>query len=173
MKRYIKSNIDTTKCNAYSGVAYIYAAIHVENRPIFATNIESAIDWEVPDDEKGGIIVFSQEVNAVQMSKNRLINWVKQKLSTFKNKASGKSAIDKIAQKHDLVGWTIGNFLKGRYTGKNGKVYSEDSLSVEIIGVSDDTLIAIAEELCREFGQETVLVKMYSERNRILFVNGD
>lgn len=173
MKRYIKSNININRCNAYSGIAHIYSAIRVENRPIFATNIDSAIYWEVPDDEKGGIIVFSQEVNAVQMSKNKLINWVKQKLSTFKNKASGKSAIDRIAQKHDLVGWTIGNFLKGRYTGKNGKVYSEDSLSVEIIGVSDDTLIEIAEELCREFDQETVLVKIYSERNRILFVNGE
>lgn len=173
MKRLIRDNIDVSRCNAYSGTAHLYAAIRVAGSPIFATNIESAVDWEVPEDEKGGIIVFSQEVNAVQLSKNKLINWAKQKLATFKHKTSGKAAIDKIAQSHDLVGWTIGNFLKGRYTGKNGKVYSEDSLSVEIIGVSEDTLIQIAEELCRAFDQETVLVKSYSERNRILFVNGD
>ena len=173
MKKLIRPNIDYNKCNAYSGTAHLYAAIKVEGRPILATNIDSAVDWEVPDDEKGGIIVFSQEINAVKLSENKLVNWIKQKVATFKNKASGKSTIDKIAQDHDLVGWTIGNFLKGRYTGKNGKVYSEDSLSVEIIGVPDDTLIKIAEELCRAFNQETVLVKSYSERNRILFVNGD
>lgn len=173
MKRYIKSNLNTNRCNAYSGTAYLYSAISVKNRPVFATNIEGGIDWEVPDDEKGGIIVFSQEVNAVQLSKNKLINWIKQKFSSVKNKVVGPSDIDKIAQKHDLVGWTIGKFLKGRYTGKNGKVYSEDSMSVEIIGVSDDTLIEIAEELCRVFNQETVLVKTYSEKNRIFFVNGD
>jgi hypothetical protein len=173
MKMYLKPNIDTRRCNAYSGTAHLYAAISVTGKPIFATNIDNAIDWEVPDDEKGGIIVFSQEVNAVQLSQNKLVNWVKQKLSTFKNKTAGKATIDKIAQKHDLVGWTIGNFLKGRYTGKNGKVYSEDSLSVEIIGVPDDTLIQIGEELCRAFDQETVLIKFYSEKNRIAFVNGD
>lgn len=173
MKKLIRSDIDYAKCNAYSGLAYLYASISVKGKPIIATNIDGAVDWEVPDDEKGGIIVFSQEINAVKLSENKLVNWIRQKAATFKNKTSGKSTIDKIAQSHDLVGWTIGNFLKGRYTGKNGKVYSEDSLSVEIIGVSDDTLITIAEELCRAFNQETVLVKTYSERNRILFVNGD
>ena len=173
MKRLIRDNVNLDRCNAYSSTAYLYAAISVKNRPIFATNIEGGVDWEVPDDEKGGIIVFSQEVNAVQMSKNKLINWVKQKIATFKNKASGLRDIDKIAQKHELVGWTVGKFLKGRYTGKNGQVYSEDSLSVEIIGVTDDTLIAIGEELCRAFQQEAVLIKSYSERNRIMFVNGD
>lgn len=173
MKKLIRPSIDSGRCNAYSGLAHMYAAIKVEGRPIFATNIDGAIDWEVPDDEKGGIIVFSQEVNAVKLSQNKLVNWIKQKVATFKHKTSGKSRIDEIAQHHDLVGWTIGNFLKGRYTGKNGKVYSEDSLSVEIIGVSEDTLIEIAEELCRAFDQETVLVKSYSARNRIMFVNGD
>ena len=118
MKRYIKPNINTDRCNAYSGTAYLYASISTKNRPIFATNIDSAIDWEVDDDLKGGIIVFSEEVNAVKLSENKLINWVKQKFSTVKNKLYGSSYIDKISQKHDLVGWTIGNFLKGRYTGK-------------------------------------------------------
>ena len=173
MKRYIRQNIDFDKCNAYSGTAHLYSAIRVEGRPIFATNIDGAIDWEVHDNEKGGIIVFSQDINAVQLSKKKLINWVKQKVATFKNKASDRSTIDKIAQGHDLVGWTIGNFLKGRYTGKNGKVYSEDSLSVEIIGVSDEKLQKIAEEICRAFNQETVLVKTYFKKNRVFFVNSD
>ena len=142
--RYVKPNLDISMCNAYSGTAYLYAAISTKGRPIIATNVDSAIDWEVAEDMKGGIIVFPEEVDAVKLSENKLINRIKAKFS-------------------------IGNFLKGRYTGKNGKVYSKDSLSIEIVGVTDDTLIEIAEELCRTFKQENFLVKIYSEKNRILY----
>ena len=95
---------------------------------------------EVPADRKGGIIIFPQEVSDLQL----------------------------IADKLDCVHWTAGRFCRGRHTGKNGEVYSEDSLSVEITGVSDDALIKICKELCRALDQETALIKMYSERNRIV-----
>ena len=58
MKRNIKPNINIDRCNAYSGTAYMYASISVDNSPIFATNIEGATVRTVPDDMKGGIIVF-------------------------------------------------------------------------------------------------------------------
>ncbi len=149
MKQNIRPDIDHKKCNAYSGTAFMYAAIKTENRPVFAANTESAKDREVPDDMKGGIIIFPQGADAPL------------------------SDIGKIAQKYDPAGWTIGEFFKGRYTAKNGKVYSEDSLSVEITGVSDDALIETGEELCRAFSLESVLIKAYSERNQIFIVNGD
>lgn len=172
MKIYIKPNLNYDRLNAYSGTKYLCAAIKVTKGSIIATNILSGIAYEVPDDEKGGIIVLSEEVNAVKLSENKFINWIRQKSRTMRNKFSGNRYIDGIAQKHELVGWTIGNFLKGRYTGKDGKVYSEKSMCVEIIGVSDDVLIQIAEEICKQFDQETVLVKEYSN-NRVLFVNGE
>ena len=118
------------------------------------------------------MIIFSTEVNAVKLSENKLINWAKQKVETIKNKFKSFSKIDKLAQKYDLVGWTVGKFLHGRYTGKNGKVYDENSLSVEVVGVTTDTLISLAEDICREFDQETVMVKDYNNKT-ILFVNGD
>ncbi|MBR4993542.1 MAG: hypothetical protein IKY04_04775, partial [Lachnospiraceae bacterium] len=90
---------------------------------------------------KGGIIVFPQGVEDLQL----------------------------IADKLDRVCWTAGRFLKGLHVNSNGKVYSEDSLSVEITGVSDDALIKICKELCRALGQETAMVKLYSERNKIIF----
>lgn len=43
--------------------------------------------------------------------------------------------IDKVAHKNEPVGWTIGKYLNGRYRTKNGKTFSENSLSLEIIGV--------------------------------------
>ena len=142
----LKPHINPDRCNAYSGLAHMYTAISVEKRPVFATDIKAAAKREVPDDMKGGIIVFPQGADAVL------------------------SDIKRIIQKHDPAGWTIGRFFKGRYSRNDGIVYSEDSLSVEIIGVPDDALIKTAEAFCRAFYQKTVLVKVYSVRNQIIVV---
>ena len=173
MKMDIRQNIDVRRCNAYSGIAYLYAAISVKDRPVFATSIDGAADGTVPDAEKGGIIVFSREMDSAFLSEDRLVNWVRQRFSTFKYKDSSEVAVDKGVQEHVHAGWTVGHFFKGNYIGGNGEAYSEDSVSVEIIGVADDALIKTAEELCRVFTGETVLVKMYSERNRMFFVKGE
>ena len=138
----MRRNIILSGCNAYSATAYIYSAISTKDRPVIATNIESDTDREVPADKKGGIIVFPQEVNDVQLITNKL----------------------------DSVCWTAGRFLKGLHVSSNGKVYSKDSLSVEITGVTDDALIEIAKELCRATDQESALIKMYSEPYRIIFL---
>lgn len=153
----------------YSLGRYLDANIKVNKDKII---ISEGIQFEPKENEKGGIIIFSTEVNAEELSDNKLINWFKQKFSSFKNKLFKNRKIDNIANKHNLVGWTIGKFLNGRYTAKNGKTYSENSLSVEIIGVSSDELIKIAEELCVEFIQESVLVKDYST-GRVMFVEAE
>ena len=71
----------------------------------------------------------------------------------------------KIAKQHDLVGWTIGKYLNGRYfSTETGKQYSEDSLSLEIIGIDTNEMIKIAEELCKVFDQESVLHQTCRER---------
>ena len=146
MKRNIKPNININRCNAYSGLAHMYAAIRVENSPIFTNNIKDIMDLEVPADMKGGIIVFPKQANIML------------------------SEVESIAQRHEPLGWTIGKDLKGRYTDKNGKVYSEDSLSIEIIGISDDALTETAEELLKEFILESILIKSYFGRNQIYIV---
>lgn len=132
--------------------------------------MSEGIQYEPDSKQKGGIIVFSTDVNAVKLDPNRLKNWIKQKAVTLKNRFSYSSKIDKIADKHSLVGWTIGRFLDGRYKAKNGKIYGESSLSLEIIGISFKELITIAEELCASFKQESVLVKDFTT-GRILFVD--
>jgi len=40
-------------------------------------------------------------------------------------------------------------------------------------GASDDELVKTGEEICRAFDQAPVLIKTYSERNRILVVSAD
>ena len=146
MKRDLIPGINIDRCNAYSALAHMYAAISVENRPVLATDIKAAAEHVVPDDMKGGIIVFPQGADAVL------------------------SDIKRIIQKHDPAGWTIGRFFKGRHEGKNRVLYSEESLSVEIIGISDDALIETSEDFCRAFDLKSVLIKSYAERNRIFVV---
>ena len=77
--------------------------------------------------------------------------------------------INDIPKCNDIFAWTVGKYLHGRYKAKDGTVFDENSISVELLNVSIDTIISVAEELCKEFSQETVLVKLYGE-DRILFV---
>ena len=37
--------------------------------------LSEGIDWDVPNEEKGGIIVFSTDVNAVELDKNKFLNF--------------------------------------------------------------------------------------------------
>lgn len=134
------------------------------------TLISEGIDFEPEENEKGGIIVFSTDVNAVEFSPNKIKNWLKQKIATISNRFQSTKKIDKIADKHQLIGWTIGHYLDGRYKAKNGKMFGENSLSVEIIGVDFDKLLHIAEDICKDFKQESVLLQDFSS-GRVLFVN--
>lgn len=142
------------------------------NFSIEKTILSEGIDFEPEENEKGGIIVFSTDVNAVELSPNKIKNWVKQKIATYTNRFQSTKMIDKIADKHQLIGWTIGHYLDGRYKAKNGKMFGENSLSVEIIGINFEKLISIAEDICRDFKQESVLLQDFSS-GRVLFVNPD
>lgn len=155
--------------NAYSSSKRLYHKISINEDTIIA---KEAIDWEVPDDERGGMIILSRTVNAIPSSNNKVVNWIKQKVKTLNNKIFSNKKIDDISKKHNLVGWTVGHFLDGRYTAKNGTAFGEDSISVELAGVDTDTLIDVATDICNAFDQETVLVKCYNN-GKIYFVNGD
>ena len=154
--------------SAYSSGAYLSAAIKKNGNVLFS-QLNEGIDFQPSANERGGIIVFSTDVNAVQMDEQEVIDFLKQKMQTISNRINSTKKIDRIAKSNNLIGWTIGKYLNGRYTAENGKQYGENSLSLEIIGVSCETRIKIAEELCTSFVQESVLVKDYSSGS-IMFV---
>ena len=77
--------------------------------------------------------------------------------------------INDIQKCNDIFAWTVGKYLHGKYKTKDGTIFDENSISVELLNVSIDTIISFAEELCKEFSQDIVLVKLYEE-DRILFV---
>lgn len=148
--------------NAYSISKRLYESIRVTPESIMWSS--KPLDegkMTFGDQEKGGVIVFSTDVNAVQLQSNKLVDWLKKKRETLKNRITSRKKIDKVAVDNDLIGWTIGKFLNGRYKAKNGQQYGENSLSVEIVGIDSEALEKIALELCKEFKQESVMVKDY------------
>lgn len=112
--------------------------------------------------ERGGIIVFSTDVNAVEQSENKIIDWCMKKYKTIKNRVRNGAMLDKIANRNGITAMTVGKYLQGRYRSqKDGSVFTENSVSVEILGVSDNELFVLAEDIRKEFQQESVLVKSY------------
>lgn len=114
---------------------------------------------------RGGIIVFSTDVNAVELDKNKIINKIKQVITTFKNRLKKDTIIHNVMNKFNDKGgeyigaYSVGNFFKGKYVGDNGEMYNERSLAIEINGLSSESLLKVAEMIAQEFMQETVLVK--------------
>ena len=114
---------------------------------------------------RGGIIVFSTDVNAITLDSNKFLNKVKQVIMTFKQRYKKDSIIHNVMNKFndrggEYVGaYSVGNFFKGKYVGDNGEMYDEKSIAVEINGLSSKSLLTIAEMIAKEFRQETVLVK--------------
>ena len=162
----------TESKGAYNAMRYIANKMkRTKGNTIFCSfGLSDGVDWDIIYEENGGIIVFPTEVNSAKMSDNGFINWCKQELTTLLSKIIATKKVDPTANKDVFVGWTIGHYFNGSYNAKNGKNYGEDSISLELIGVTSDSIIKVAEKLCNVFQQETVLVKDYST-NRILFVN--
>jgi hypothetical protein len=131
----------------------------------FDGSVAESIDTEFAGPDKGGIIVFSTDVNSVKLSKNRLLNWFEQKAETVWNRFTVSKRVGSLVQRFkEVYGVTIGGFVQGRYFDRvNNQTFDETSTSVEIIGVHFEVLMHVAEAICREFRQQTVLLKSYSD----------
>ena len=120
----------------------------------------------------GGAIVFSTDVNSVELSKWGFKNWLIQKWKTFTNRFKSMNILDKLRRKSDIYAWTVGKGFHGVYTGKNGKTFDENSLVLDIIGQKFTKVVKVAKEICEEFDQECVMVKDY-ETNQIYFIDAN
>ncbi len=117
-----------------------------ESRTILPEGIQCGMD------EKGGVIVFPADAGAVELSPDKVRDWLQT--------ACG------------AAGWTIGHYLDGRYVAGNGAAFGENSLSAAIAGVGFDSLLRIGEDICRDFRQECFLA-YDSADGRIVAVDGD
>jgi hypothetical protein len=66
------------------------------------------------------------------------------------------------------IGFSSGNFFKGKYIDVAGNEYTEKSTSIEILGGSSEVLVRLATEIARAFKQEAVLLKDYNTGKNIL-----
>jgi len=143
----------------------LYVIADKSDTPILDESESEERNWEKylfrPDDNGGGrgTIIFSTDVNSKVLSNNRIKNMILKIYSTWKNRFSVKGVIDQIRRKRNIGAWTIGQYLIGAYTGRDGKTYNENSLCIDCVGIKKDDLFEIAEEIKDAFKQESVLVK--------------
>jgi hypothetical protein len=97
------------------------------------------------------------------------------KWKTFLNRLNVSDRLrELLLNKYELPGYTLGKNFKGSYTGKNGIPFNEKSFTIYIAGVDSNALILIASEFCREFKQETVMVRDFNKNaTKVYFVNDD
>ena len=115
---------------------------------------------------RGGLVVFSTDVNVIYMNDDQLIDIIKQLVVRFNdsiNRNENKSIYllmrKTTKQQEKIEAFSIGCHFKGKYVGDKGEKYNDKSLSVEVNGISCRNLLSFAEMVAQEFMQETVLVK--------------
>ena len=123
------------------------------------------------DRYNGGTIVFSSK-NEGEFDKYRFKNNFNQIYNSVINKLrENKKIIQIIKQKLPKlkdIGFSSGNFFKGKYIDVAGNEYTEKSTSIEILGVSSEVLVRLATEIAREIKQGAVLLKDYNTGKNIL-----
>ena len=79
------SNVNYDRRNAYSSSKMLESLIKYDkNKQIYASaNLLEAVDTELGRGNLGGIVVLSTDVNAEQISSNKIKNWVAQKFHTI------------------------------------------------------------------------------------------
>ena len=110
----------------------------------------------------GGMIVFSTDVNS--NSSRGIKGKVKSFIKTWWNRLTRKNKIDKdvmeeVKKKGISTGWSIGNLFRGRYFDqKNGTLFNEKSLCVDLRGANMKFVKDIADKFRKTFDQQSVLV---------------
>lgn len=129
--------------------------------------VNEAVVRTLAPKEKGGIVVFSTDVNAELVTdRYALVRAVKRFWLSLRNRVRRYSKIDRVLASVSAdtdeaapTGISVGNLFKGRYKSPEGQVYDEKSLAVEVLFISGRQLIELTTKLAAEFRQETVLVK--------------
>ena len=89
-------------------------------------------------------------------------------VNNFIDKLFSKMKVKKILQKYDVHDYTISNyFTRIEYFPKKTK---KKGRYIELNNLPLNTIIKIAEDVCKEFKEEKVIVKDFDTK-RILFVN--
>ena len=112
--------------------------------------------------EKGGLIVCSTDVNS--NAGKGMFSWIKSRFDTFINRVTKNTKVDRAVKEAIStygidINYSIGNLFHGKYTDrKTGKTFDEKSFSIDLRGVPFEMVKDIAENICKRFNQQSVLV---------------
>ena len=112
-------------------------------------------------EHRGGIIVLSTDIRAVQLDSN-----IKPIITTFWKRYNSSSKLHRMVNmfnkynKTKFIGaYSVRHAFNGKYVGYNGEKYNEHSTTIEINGLSCRGLLILSEMIARTLYQESVLIK--------------
>lgn len=130
---------------------------------------------------RGGVIVFSTSVNTVvdKEEKSKIKAYIKKAYLSTINLILKNKKLNKFVKKWNedfgsledkqIGAFSVGNLFDGKYISENGETYNDKSLSIDFDGVPSEILLLFAIRICKEYNQESVLVKDYNT-NKIYLV---
>ena len=132
-----------------------------------------AVDFELANSV--GVIIFSTDLDATIVKAETFSDMVKfffdSKWKAFLNRLNVSDKLRNILlDKYTKPEYTLGRNFTGSYKNKNGITINKNSFTIGIVGVDSDVLILIASEICKEFKQETVMVRDFN-KSKVYFVN--
>lgn len=115
-------------------------------------------------DKKGGVIIFPAPNNSENMDKSQFSKYLLKNLDIINDYLFKQKNIESILQKDKIqVGCSIGNFFNGRYYSSNGQLYSNASITIELVDLDFNDVVTIAENLCKQMKLDSLLVKDNSQ----------
>lgn len=132
-----------------------------------------AVDFELANSV--GVIIFSTDLDATIVKSETFSDMVKfffdSKWKVFLNRLNVSDKLRNILlDKYTKPEYTLGRNFTGSYKNKNRITINKNSFTIGIDGVDSDVLILIASEICKEFKQETVMVRDFN-KSKVYFVN--
>jgi hypothetical protein len=135
--------------------------------------LDEAVNIEL--DDSIGLITFSTDYNFSLVKAETFIDKVKfffySNWKAFLNRQNVKGRLKNIlVDKYIQSEYTLSRNLFSAHKSKHGIILYKKSYTMTIEGVDSDVLILIATEICKEFKQETVMVRDFN-KNKVYFIN--
>jgi hypothetical protein len=135
--------------------------------------LDEAVDNKF--DDSSGLITFSTDLNFTLVKAETFIDKVKlffdSNWKVFLNRQNVRGRLKNILVDNNIQSeYTLSRNLFSAHKSKHGITLYKKSYSMTIEGVDSDVLILIATEICKEFKQETVMVREFN-KNKVYFIN--
>jgi hypothetical protein len=140
---------------------------------VFPIYFDEAVEIEL--DDSSGLITFSTDLNFTLVEAETFIDKVKfffdSNWKAFLNRQNVRGRLKKISVDNNIKSeYTLSRNLFSAHKSKNGITLYKKPYTMTVESVDSDVLILIATEICKEFKQETVMVRDFN-KNKVYFIN--